>query len=186
MTSTLASSPILVLGAAHAGKSELAPRYLAPDRPALVLGTADPDEPSLRKRLAALRALRPAPWDTVETRHDLPAALADGLERYPQLLVDSVHLWLAAATIAEARGEGEAETEARLLALVDELTRVTLCRPKARVVFVTTDVGASLPPQRPIERLLRRIIGLANQRLAATCATVVEVKAGIPLILKGP
>lgn len=185
MTSTLARSPILLFGAAHSGKSELALQFLAPDRPALVIATADPQEPSLRPRLRELQNLRPPAWETLETRHDLSAAVADGMERYQQILIDSINLWLAAACVVESNAFDERETEQRLFAQVDELIRLLLSRPEVRVVVVSAEVAASLPSPRSMERFIRRMIGITNQRLASACATVVEVKAGIPLILRG-
>lgn len=185
MSSTLARSPIFVFGAAHSGKSEMALQFLAPDRPALVIATADPQEPLLQRRIQTLRGLRPAIWDTVEARYDVAAVVANAVSQYSQILLDSVNLWLATSCVAESNAFDEVAIEDRLLAQVDELIRLMHQHPDLRIVLVSAEVAASLPSQRAIERCLRRLIGLTNQRLASACATVVELKAGIPITLKG-
>lgn len=185
MISTLTRSPILLIGAAHSGKSELAPQFLAPDRPALVIATADPHEPSLIPRIRELQSWRPAAWDTLETRHDLAAVVADACERYDQILIDSVNLWLASACVIESNAFHEEETQNRLYTQVDEMIRLLHDRPGVRAVVVSAEVAASLPSSRTMERCLRRIISITNQRLALACATIIEVKAGIPVMLRG-
>jgi adenosylcobinamide kinase/adenosylcobinamide-phosphate guanylyltransferase len=189
MTSwTKLPSPILILGGAHAGKSELATQLIAPDRGAVVIGTADTGEGALSPRLKALKALRPPAWDTVETTHDLPAALSQAAKTSPQVLVDAVSLWLASLHVElGARGADDpvvamADADQR----INELIKVIAGVPAGcRLVLVSAEAGHGLAPQRVADRLYRRAVGLANQQLAKRAATVIEVTAGIPRFLKG-
>lgn len=181
-------APILILGGAHAGKSELAMQLLAPDCETVVIGTADTNESALSPRLKALKALRPPAWTTLETTQDLPAALAQAVKKSPQVLVDAVSLWLAALHVElGARGADDPagamqDADQR----VDELMQVVLGAPKTcRIVLVSAEAGHGLAPQRVADRLYRRAVGLANQRLARQATTVIEVVAGLPRFIKG-
>ena len=184
-----AASPLFLLGAAHSGKSELAQQLLAPDREALVLGTATVTDPAFARRLARLRALRPGAWDTVEVGADLPAALAQALKRCDQVLVDSLNLWIAGLVIGSgdeaAPAAGEDGIEARVYGLVSEVLAVTAKHPAARVVFVSSETGAGPAPARVVERLYRRLTGESHQRVAAAAKTVPMVYAGVAVVIKG-
>lgn len=194
MTSTLSlstptqlPSPIFVLGAAHAGKSEYAQSLLAPDRPAVVVGTAEVSEPWMAERVLALKARRPPSWESFDGAQDLAARLAEAAAQCEQVLVDSVSQWLAGLVVDGSRlgQSGEAVLAQELDAYVAEFSRVIeMLAGKTRLVVVSAELGSGPPPQRPAERLFRRAVGLANQSLAARCATVVEVRAGLPLLLK--
>lgn len=174
---TRAQAPVLVLGAAYAGKSVLAARMLLPDRPAVVLGTGELEDPTFVRRVMRLKELRPDVWKTVEPVRDLPAALADALAEVDQVLVDSFSQWLAAQCV-------EGADEERLAQYVGQIETAIRGAPKARVVIVSAEAGAGPAPSRPLERLYRRALGDANQRLAALSATVIEVTVGIPRQLK--
>jgi adenosylcobinamide kinase/adenosylcobinamide-phosphate guanylyltransferase len=183
-TLTQLDGPVLVLGPAHAGKSELAIQLLAPDRAAVVLGTSTLRHEAMERRLGQLAALRPPTWETIAVTRDLPVAVDDALGRAPQLLVDSVSQWLAAVVVGdadEAPGEAIAAAAAKQ---VDELLALIAARPQARVVLVSAEAGAAPTPGRPMERLYRRLVGETNRRLAAAARSVVVVHAGIPLVIK--
>jgi adenosylcobinamide kinase/adenosylcobinamide-phosphate guanylyltransferase len=186
---TQLASPVLVLGPAYSGKSELAMSLLAPDRGAVVIGTADEREVAFRDRLAFLRSLRPAHWRNVQGDGDLAGALEEALASAPQVLVDAIGQWIGGVlSQSDATGEPGAAELDRLAQQSQALVRVVArCRAAGapRLVVVTSEAGASPPPVRRAERVLRQALGGLNRRLAAEAATVVTVTAGLPQILKG-
>ena len=180
---TQVKAPILVLGPAYSGKSELAMQLLAPDATAIVIGTAPPHEPAFAPRLTQLRGLRPPTWETLDSPTDLTAALQDSAARTSQILVDSISQWLA-TLVVHGEGHGEAAKADAVEARLEELCRALTATPECRFVLVSAEVGASPAPPRPGERLYRQLVGQANRRLAAVARTVLLVHAGIPLMIK--
>lgn len=181
---TCLAAPILLLGPAHSGKSELGVQFLAPDQPAIVVGTGQTSG-GRQRRLTALKNLRPPHWESIDCSTDLPAAVAEASARTQQILIDSVSQWLAALTVAgDSLSEDMLEEDLRSRA--DDLFRVvSAASMKTRIVVISAEVGAAPAPLRAPERLYRRAVGLLNQRLAALSQTVIAVHAGIPLRIKG-
>jgi adenosylcobinamide kinase/adenosylcobinamide-phosphate guanylyltransferase len=182
--SSQTAAPVLVLGPAHAGKSELAMRLFRPDEPAVVIGTASVRERAFQERLEYLKGLRPAPWESVDAEQDLPGLVDDAAGRAGQVMIDAVSQWLA-TLVVERDESGESALFDFLKAQVEELGRVMKKHQRCRFVLVSAEVGASPAPARAPERLYRQAVGLANQRLAALSETVLWVTAGLPLKLKG-
>ncbi|MBM4252549.1 MAG: hypothetical protein FJ146_11310 [Deltaproteobacteria bacterium] len=183
---TQSKSPILLLGNAHSGKSELAIQCLRPDLPALVIGTAPPTEPAFQSRIAELQGLRPATWDCIYAGTDLALAVSSATADVKQVLIDSVNQWLATLLLGysdDADGSEHGRT-GMLNSRIDELITVLRSRADTRFVIVTAEVGGGPAPSRMAERLFRQHLGLANQRLARVAASVLAVQAGIPTILK--
>lgn len=177
-------APVLLLGPAHAGKSELAMRLFRPDQAAVVIGTAAVRERAFHERLEYLKGLRPGPWESVDAESDLPSLVDEAAGRSGQVMVDAVSQWLA--TLVVSRGEGGEDALADFLkAQIDELRGVIQKHPHCRFVLVSAEVGGSPAPSRAPERLYRQAVGQANQKLAELCQTVFWVTAGLPLKLKG-
>jgi len=51
-------------------------------------------------------------------------------------------------------------------------------------IFVSNEVGLGIVPENELGRRFRDAQGRLNQRIAATCAAVVLVAAGLPVIVK--
>lgn len=182
--SSQTKAPVLLIGPAHAGKSELAMRLLRPDESAIVIGTAHLREKTLADRVDRLKSLRPGPWESLDLVSDLPAVLNEAAAKTKQVMVDAVSQWLA--TLVVERGEeGESALEAHLATQVDELGRVIRKHPTCRFVLVSSEVGGSPAPSRAPERAYRKAVGLTHQKLAELAETVYWVAAGLPLKLKG-
>ncbi len=178
------AAPVLLLGPAHAGKSELAMRLLRPDQPAVVVGTASTRERAFQERLEHLKGLRPAAWESLDCESDLPGLVDEAAGRAGQVMIDAVSQWVA--TLVVGRDDaGEAALADFLKEQTLELRRVVKKHPNCRFVLVSAEVGGSPAPSRAPERLYRQAVGLANQRLAELSSTVLWVTAGLPLKLKG-
>lgn len=160
---------VLVLGGNRSGKSGFAESLFAHIVDVEYVATADarPDDDEWTRRIAAHRARRPAHWFTSETR-DVAGALA---REGPALLVDSITLWVARAM----EGEVDAAVE-QLCAAWDA------CRRFA--VLVSDEVGLGVVPEAADGRRFRDLLGLVNQRLAASADEVHLVVAGLPIRLK--
>jgi adenosylcobinamide kinase/adenosylcobinamide-phosphate guanylyltransferase len=174
---------ILVLGGARSGKSRLAARLAAEREPVTYLATAtlDPNDPEMVARVGRHRADRPAGWTTREEPRDLAEVLPSLTAREGSVLIDCVTLWVS--NLMLGLGGGSALGDDAILRAVDRACdAVRLGR--ARVVWVTNEVGSGGVPVNPLARRFADLQGLTNQRLAASCDAVHLCVAGLSLRLK--
>lgn len=197
--------PIFVIGAAHAGKSELATKLMLHmqeeiskkgghplNNRTVFIGTAMPEEQAFRLRLDALKALRPKSWQTIEE----PVSLVNTLDSVKQetgknesqyVLIDSINQWIAALLYT---GSGKYSVEQLGVYVLDEVRQFVELLQKMKkdctknLIVVSSEVGAGISPQRHIEGLFREMVGLANQRIAEVSGTVIHVTAGIAAVIK--
>lgn len=181
--------PLLLLGGARSGKSRLAEQIaLASGWPVTVIATARASDAEMAARIAQHQADRPAGWQTVEA----PLALADAIRQASQVgqlvLVDCLTLWLANQLFAvegQALPEvGPAPLPAHYLAARAELLE-SLDAAASPVLLVSNEVGLGITPLGAGTRCFLDEAGRLNQHLAARCARVAFVAAGLPLWLKG-
>jgi adenosylcobinamide kinase/adenosylcobinamide-phosphate guanylyltransferase len=185
----------LILGGARSGKSSLAEaRALAAERAGyevLYLATAQPvdsaADPEMAARIARHRERRPAHWGLLEEPLQLAATLRAQAAAQRLLLVDCLTLWLSNLLFAGAaarQAEAGADIDCPLLRdataeLVDALPQLP-----GQIVLVSNEVGCGIVPGNAISRLFADEQGRLNQRVAAACARVTLVAAGLPLELK--
>ncbi|MFN7123209.1 MAG: bifunctional adenosylcobinamide kinase/adenosylcobinamide-phosphate guanylyltransferase [Hydrogenophaga sp.] len=149
---------------------------------AVLIATGQAWDDEMRERIARHqrdRAMRVPGMVTVEE----PLALAEVLQRHstPHTLVvaDCLTLWLT-NLLMPAQG-----------APVDaELPTKELCRAieqaKGPVVLVGNEIGLGVIPMGREVRAFVDALGGLNQSVAATCARVTLMAAGLPLTLKEP
>jgi adenosylcobinamide kinase/adenosylcobinamide-phosphate guanylyltransferase len=183
-------SPVLITGPAFSGKSRIAQQVLGPLEPATVIGTMalPPSEaPVIHARIAALQATRPGGWTTVETAGDVAAAAQSALSAGNHILIDSLSQWLAARLLKHMNAVDQRQ-ELRLFELLshdtNELIKVLQQGTAQRIVVVSAEAGAAPAPERFAERMLRMMTGEANCRLAAMARSVIDVRCGIPVVIK--
>lgn len=163
-----------VIGGAASGKSAFAERLLAATgRPKVYIATAEAGDEEMRLKIIAHQARRGAGWSTLEAPLDLVSALAE-VSVHQAVLIDCATLWLA-----NHMGSGSDITteESRFLH--------ALATSAAPVVVVSNEVGAGVVPDNALARRFRAAQGRLNQGLAARANLVVQVVAGLPLVLKG-
>lgn len=174
----------LVLGGARSGKSAHAEGLLPADR-ATYVATArpDPTDPEWSARIAAHAARRPATWRTVElaTPHDLAPLLEKAPADAAPLLVDDLATWLT--TLLDDSGAWEGAALDRARAEYDRLADAVAACP-AGLVLVSAEVGLGVVPATRAGRLFRDELGSLNAILAARCAEVLLLVAGLPLRLR--
>jgi adenosylcobinamide kinase/adenosylcobinamide-phosphate guanylyltransferase len=165
----------LVLGGAASGKSAFAEKLVRQSGLAKVyIATAEAHDDEMRDKIAMHRADRSGQgWRTVEAPLNMARALAQ-LDAEEVALVDCVTFWLSNQMLSDADWDEE----------LDILGEVLVQLP-APVVLVSNEVGSGVVPDNALARQFRNAQGRSNQRLARLCDLVVQVTAGLPMVLKG-
>lgn len=183
-------SPILIVGPAFSGKSSLAQQVLGPIEPTTVIGTsliAKHEAPALYARINKLKAMRPGGWTTIEQTQDVAAVAQAAIKSEQHLLIDSISQWLASCLLTAmepAATRSEDYLIEGLAQRVQELLNILTNVKDQRIVLVSAELGSGPSPERLSERILRMAVGDANVSLAAFARTVVDVRCGIPTIIK--
>lgn len=174
----------LILGGARSGKSRHAENLAAASGlPVTVIATAEALDDEMKARISRHQEDRPAGWRTVETPVALAAALAREADEGRCVIVDCLTLWLS-NLMADLADPAVADLPP---ALATERAAMLEILPTLRgeVLLVANEVGLGLVPDTPLGRVFRDEAGRLNQMVAAACARVTFVAAGLPLALKG-
>lgn len=183
----LLPSPVLILGPAHSGKSQIGLQCLNPDQTATIIGTADQTDPLMKQRVGELHSHWQPAWKGQEAVG--PTEIEDLLSQtptdVPQVLLDSVNQWLANRLVHECNLYTLEQLHDRAFHEIEVMTGALEKRTRHhRLILISSELGGSLPPSQPLPRILRAALGLANQKLAAIAGTVIWQVAGIPQIIK--
>ncbi len=179
-------APVLVIGGAYTGKSELAHLTLIPEHKTLVIGTADLKEGLLAARVDELRKRRPSHWQHWEGDLELGPQLRKAAESFEQILIDSINQWVANLVLTHAQKYSLEQLLPLCERSIGELCQAVMdVRAKARITLVSSEVGAGITPPKPVARLFRQLVSRINCRLAEQSESVLLVSAGIPLLIKG-
>ncbi len=163
-----------VLGGAASGKSAFAEQLVVSAKKKRVyLATSQVFDDEMRDKVQRHISQRGAGWTTVEAPFDLGPALGD-LTPEDVCLIDCATMWLTNHLLDENDLEK---------AQVDLLQALKSCR--APVVIVSNEVGHGIVPDNALSRQFREAQGRLNIALAAQSDLVVQVTAGLPLVLKG-
>jgi adenosylcobinamide kinase/adenosylcobinamide-phosphate guanylyltransferase len=165
----------LVLGGARSGKSAFAESLVTDTglkRHYLATGRAWDDE--MRARIGKHRADRGEGWVTVEEPLELTSALAGIDDPAHGVLIDCLTLW-ATNLMMEERDMAREFSRLRDHAL----------SARARLVFVSNEVGLGIVPENRMARDFRDHAGRLHQQIAAIADEVYFVAAGLPLKMKG-
>lgn len=165
----------LVLGGARSGKSAFAERLADAsglEKHYVATGRAFDEE--MRARIRQHRLQRGEGWTTHEEPLDLTCCLlrTDGPERV--VLVDCLTLWV---TNLMMDGRDMAAEFAALAAFVR--------KARARLIFVSNEVGLGIVPENRMARDFRDHAGRLHQIMAEVSAEVYFIAAGLPLKMKG-
>jgi len=175
----------VVIGGTRSGKSAHAEALAAAGGlPVRYVATADATDASMRARIDAHAARRPAAWRTAEAGDDLAAAVAGGEREC--VLLDGLGPWIA--TRLHRAGAFEhagalAREGPRILAEVDAVAQA-LTHAGAAIV-VAEQAGGGVLPADAASRAWVDLLGDATQRLARDADRVVLVVAGRPLTIGG-
>ncbi|MFY0692329.1 MAG: bifunctional adenosylcobinamide kinase/adenosylcobinamide-phosphate guanylyltransferase [Paracoccaceae bacterium] len=165
----------LVIGGASSGKSAFAERFVvAAGTARCYIATAQAFDDEMREKIALHQKDREAHgWRTEEAPLD-PGATIAALEAGQSALLDCATMWLNNLFMENS------DLEAAFAGL-----EAALDRAACPVVIVTNEVGLGIVPENALARRFRQAQGRLNARLAARADLVVQVTAGLPLVLKG-
>ena len=171
--------PHLILGGARSGKSQYAEKLLQRFSPPYVyLATAQVLDDEMRQRVDEHQRRRGPRWQTIEAPLDLVARLQGLQGRGLPVLVDCLTLWLTNLLLQSPAAATPPGVE------VDRLCEMIRAADYP-LVLVSNEVGSGIVPENALARAFRDLAGRTNQQVAAACAAVTLVVAGLPLGLKG-
>jgi adenosylcobinamide kinase / adenosylcobinamide-phosphate guanylyltransferase len=173
----------LLIGGARSGKSALAQRW-ATERSNNVctLVTGAETDPEMAARIAAHRRDRPPHWQVREEPVSLGRALREESTPGRLILLDCLTLWISNCLWPPSFDPATAGDSVWRNERADFLD--TLGTSTTDVIIVTNEVGAGIVPDNAASRTFRDEQGWLNQSVAAICAEVFFVTAGLPLRLK--
>jgi adenosylcobinamide kinase / adenosylcobinamide-phosphate guanylyltransferase len=180
--SRLMGETVLILGGARSGKSGLAERLAEEFAPVSYVATAtvEADDAEFRSRIDQHRARRPKEWTTHEVPRDVEGALPGLAAREGSVVIDCATLWIS--NLMLGRGGGPAWTDQAILAAVERAAEAS--RGRARVIWVSNEVGSGVVSENALARRFADLQGWANQRLASACDQVHFCVAGLSIRLK--
>lgn len=191
----------LILGGQKSGKSrraeDLARLWLwqSPEHHAVLIATAQPWDDEMRERITRHqqdRAERVPGMATVEEPLALGTAIAQHSQPNTLLVVDCLTLWLTNRLMPLEAAAGESDTadsksnmpqapvESNSLALLSG----AIAQASGPIVLVSNEIGLGVIPMGREVRAFVDALGRLNQSVAAACARVTLMAAGLPLVLK--
>ncbi len=163
-----------VLGGAASGKSSFAEQLVVSlGKKRVYLATSQVFDDEMKNKVQKHVARRGAGWESIEAPLDLSDALAR-LGADQVCLIDCATMWLSNNLLAENDLE---QAQAELLEAVQNCP--------AQIFIVSNEVGHGIVPDNALARKFREAQGRLNISLAAQADLVVQVTAGLPLVLKG-
>jgi adenosylcobinamide kinase/adenosylcobinamide-phosphate guanylyltransferase len=167
----------MMLGGAASGKSTFAEHTImrtCAKKQKLYIATAQAFDDEMRAKIADHQIARQADgWTTCEEPLDVTSVLGR-VTADQVVLLDCATLWLT----------NQLMKEADLSAASRELV-AALKNCAGSVVVVTNEVGQGIVPEHALSRKFREAQGKLNQHIAREAQLVVQVIAGLPLVLKG-
>jgi adenosylcobinamide kinase/adenosylcobinamide-phosphate guanylyltransferase len=140
------------------------------------VATAQARDDDMAVRIERHRAERSPHWTTVEAPRDLVPHASRALAAADTVIVDCLTLWVANLLLDGESDEAIVKQAEALAALV--------AAPAADLRLVSNEVGLGVHPATADGRRFRDVLGLVNQRVAASSHRVVLMVAGLPHLLK--
>lgn len=183
----------LLLGGTRSGKSRCAESRAAawlqtPGHQALLLATALAGDDEMQARIDRHRidrAQRVPALQTREVPHDLPAAVREASTPQRLLVVDCLTLWLTQALMPpDIPPPGGAPLDAAAWQVQQDALCQALHDAPGPVVLVSNEISLGLAPLGREVRQFLDALGWLHQRVAAECARVTLMVAGLELRVK--
>jgi adenosylcobinamide kinase/adenosylcobinamide-phosphate guanylyltransferase len=170
------AASLLVLGGARSGKSRFAVSGLGARARITYVATAQAGDEDMAARIARHQAERAPHWITVEAPYDLVPAVSRALVASDAVVVDCLTVWVANLML---RGD----TDETILKEADGLAALAVA-PRVELRMVSNETGLGVHPPTVDGLRFRDLLGVVNQRVAATASRVVLMVAGLPHMLK--
>ena len=157
----------LILGGANSGKSAFAEKLvISSGMYKNYIATAQAFDDEMKKKIDKHQKDRGGNWNTIEAPLDILPLPKKGI-----VLIDCLTLWLSNNLLEDK----DINTE----------NFINACLDANHVVCVSNETGLGVVPDNYLARKFRTAQGQLNQQVAAQSDLVVQVIAGIPLVLKG-
>ena len=166
----------LIVGGARSGKSMFAQRLCESSSYDLIYVATSPvfpDDDEMTARIQKHKDDRGPRWQAIEEEIDIARILREHNEEGKALLIDCATLWLNNLLYHKL------PLQDHINSFLDTLEETT-----AHIVIVSNEVGQGIVPTVADVRHFRDCQGRLNQQLANTCERVVEVRCGLPMLLK--
>ncbi|PHQ94378.1 MAG: bifunctional adenosylcobinamide kinase/adenosylcobinamide-phosphate guanylyltransferase [Marinosulfonomonas sp.] len=164
----------LILGGASSGKSSYAEALVkSAGRSLVYVATAQARDDEMRARILRHTDARGDEWRTEEIPMHVAVALG-GYFAGDAVLFDCATMWLTNHFMGKSDLKAEQDT------LINALASCA-----APVVVVSNEVGLGGVPGNKLARRFGQAQGALNIALAAQADLVVQVTAGLPMVLKG-
>ncbi len=157
----------LILGGANSGKSAFAEKLVcSTGMYKNYIATAQAFDDEMQNKINNHQKDRGNDWNTIESPLEILPLPQEGI-----ILIDCLTLWLSNNLLANK----DINTE----------SFINACHDANHVVCVSNETGLGVVPDNYLARKFRTAQGQLNQKVAAQSDLVVQVIAGIPLVLKG-
>lgn len=169
---------MLVLGGAKSGKSTFALKICNQlNKHPVFLATARALDNEMADRIRRHKLERGNEWITEEEPLDVTGSIRR-LDRKDRVIIfDCLTLWVNNLYM-KYKDDRPAIDQA-----VDNLVNI-LKEIRGEIILVSNEVGLGIVPDNPMARAYRDDLGLLNQRIANLSKKVVNLIAGLPMILK--
>jgi len=162
----------LVLGGARSGKSRFAETLaLESNSKPILIATAEAGDAEMQLRIVQHQSNRSSAWQLIEQ----PIAIGETISTISEqrlIVIDCLTLWLSNCMHRQLWLEQKAE-------FLD-----TLQSTPHTLIMVSNEVGLGIVPTGEVSRRFVDEIGWLHQELAALCASVTQLIAGLPQKLK--
>lgn len=166
----------LIFGGARSGKSEFAEELCEKsDLELLYVATSAPqmNDEEMSDRINLHQERRGPRWKLIEEPVYLATCLRQHAREGQVILVDCLTLWLSNLMFENKYVE---EHSVQLAQTIQDCP--------GTLIFISNEVGQGVVPEHALSRKFRDYQGLMNQYMAKQCDRVIEVRVGLPLILK--
>lgn len=166
----------LIIGGASSGKTKFAEELTLKQgsRP-LYVATAQPHDEEMKEKIKIHQQSRAsANWETIEAHYDLANKIDSlNLKLFDTVLIDCLTMWL---TNHYLKDNDIFKESLKLISAIQ--------RAKINLVIVTNEIGYSVVPENKMAREFQKIQGQLNQQIALEVQRVIQVVAGLPVVIK--
>lgn len=167
----------LIIGGARSGKSSHALKLARVYRPArFYIATARAGDKEMRERILNHQKERGSDFRTIEEQYELKKVFRGLPGENRVVVVDCLTLWVTNLLISE-------RSEEKIREIIGELLEMK-AMVKAPVIWVSNEVGQGIVPNDPLSRRYQDLLGWTNQRFAGVSNRVIQMVAGIPVLIK--
>ncbi|SNY93283.1 adenosylcobinamide kinase /adenosylcobinamide-phosphate guanylyltransferase [Cohaesibacter sp. ES.047] len=166
----------LILGGAKSGKSAFAESLCTQSPYELLYVATSPrfeHDEEMAERIRQHELRRGPRWQCVEEEIMLADVLTQACHPGQVILIDCMTMWLNNLLFHGHPLEDHVESLCQALLACE-----------AHILLISNEVGQGIVPVTADGRAFRDLQGSLNQKLARTCDRVIEIRAGLPLLLK--